>query len=392
MEIKKDVGQAIEEHLTHLNESPDDLVWKNIEEELKKEKKDRYIIPFWLRYVSIGAILFILLLNRNSSSSPIKPNDTNKEKHQKTSITNKNNQFNQDKITKQNTNNTSERHRNKNSNSYKNSIIKEKKTVSAYSNKKNINNFSSVTINTAVKTDSVINNTSQSVFKLNTKKVDSQATSTKTSETSKTKESVEEAILIAEKKHETEKDSVSNSKTKNKWSIYPNISLVSYNGFNESFKDKISVNYGVLLKYQISEEGSIRLGVSKLDLQHTYEINTVSITQEVSYFEIPLEFNYMLSKKKVQISLIGGFSYFITTDAHQKSLNENNNLIQSNNKDVFNSSTMSLNLGLNFNAKVYNNFYLNIEPIFKYQLSPYTDTVNFNPYLISISSGIEYKF
>jgi hypothetical protein len=391
MEIKKDVGKAIEEHLTNLNESPDDLVWKNIEEELKKEKKDRYIIPFWLRYASIGAILFILLLNRNSSSSSIKSNDTNIE-HQKTSITNKNNQYNQDKITKQNTLNTSERHRNKNINSYKNSISKEKKTVSIYQNKKKANNSSFVPINTAVKIDSIINNTSQSIYKLNTNNVDSQVTSTKTPEASKTKESVEEDILIAEKLRETEKDSVSNSKTKNKWSIYPNISLVSYNGFNESFKDKISVNYGVLLKYQISEKGSIRLGVSKLALQHTYEINTVSITQEVSYFEIPLEFNYTLSKKKIQTSLIGGFSYFITTDAHQKSLNENNNLIQSNNKDVFNSSTMSLNLGLNFNAKVYNNFYLNIEPMFKYQLSPYTDTVNFNPYLISISSGIEYKF
>jgi hypothetical protein len=332
-----------------------------------------------------------LLLNRNSSSSSIKSNDTNIE-HQKTSITNKNNQYNQDKITKQNTLNTSERHRNKNINSYKNSISKEKKTVSIYQNKKKANNSSFVPINTAVKIDSIINNTSQSIYKLNTNNVDSQVTSTKTPEASKTKESVEEDILIAEKLRETEKDSVSNSKTKNKWSIYPNISLVSYNGFNESFKDKISVNYGVLLKYQISEKGSIRLGVSKLALQHTYEINTVSITQEVSYFEIPLEFNYTLSKKKIQTSLIGGFSYFITTDAHQKSLNENNNLIQSNNKDVFNSSTMSLNLGLNFNAKVYNNFYLNIEPMFKYQLSPYTDTVNFNPYLISISSGIEYKF
>ncbi|WP_435413542.1 hypothetical protein [Psychroserpens mesophilus] len=412
MEIKKDIGRAFEEHLTNLNESPDDLVWKNIEEELKKEKKHRYIIPIWLRYASIGAILVILILNRNNSPTQIKSNYIIKEEHQKTPITessvtgtsitetpitvtlktDKKNQYSNDDITQQNTIYASEKRQKKNIKSYSYSLRKEEKSASTYQNSKQGNNSSSKTINSVNHINTSIKNLSQSYSKLNIVEVDSQVTSNKTSELSKTNESAEEAIQKAENKHETEKDSVSNSQTTNKWSIYPNISLISYNGFNETFKDNISVNYGVLLKYHISEKGSLRFGVSKLDLQHTYEVDKVSITQEVSYIEIPLEFNYTLSKKKIQTSVIGGFSYFLITDAHQKSLNENNNLIHSKNKDEFNSSTMSFNLGVNFNTKIYNNFYLNIEPVLKYQLSPYTDSADYNPYLISISSGIEYKF
>jgi len=400
METKKDIGRAFEEHLTNLNESPDDIVWEHLENELKKKKKDRYIIPFWFGSACIGALLIIFVINWNNSSSPNKLQDTTKEGHQKTPIVFENNQDNNSVISKENntntanTTNTIEYHKNENVDSFKKSTGKEEKLASTYHNTKKTNNSTTNSINIADKTNNTINNKNiyQSASKQVIVSLNSKLDSIKTPETSKTKESVEEITKTAEKKHETEKDSVSNTKTNNKWSIYPNASLVSYNGFKESFKENISFNYGVLLKYQISEKGSIRLGVSKLELQHSYEVNKIPITQEVNYIEIPLEFNYTLSKNKIQTSIIGGFSYFIITDAHQKTLNENNNVTELNNKHVFNSSSMSLNLGFNFKINAYKRFYFNIEPMFKYQLSPYADSVNFNPYLISISSGIEYKF
>jgi hypothetical protein len=62
------------------------------------------------------------------------------------------------------------------------------------------------------------------------------------------------------------------------------------------------------------------------------------------------------------------------------------------NEDALMKSTLSLNFGMGFQTHIYKNFYLNVEPIFKYHFQPYSKAIGFNPFTISLTGGMEYKF
>jgi hypothetical protein len=55
--------------------------------------------------------------------------------------------------------------------------------------------------------------------------------------------------------------------------------------------------------------------------------------------------------------------------------------------------SFSTNVGLGLDYKLSKKFTFNIEPMFKYQLNPYTDSsVNFKPYYLGVYSGLSFKF
>jgi hypothetical protein len=57
------------------------------------------------------------------------------------------------------------------------------------------------------------------------------------------------------------------------------------------------------------------------------------------------------------------------------------------------SVSFSTNVGLGFDYKLSKKFKFNIEPMFKYQLNPYTDSsINFKPYYLGVYTGLSYKF
>jgi hypothetical protein len=240
----------------------------------------------------------------------------------------------------------------------------------------------------------------------------------------------------------------------NRWEVAPNFAPVYYNTLSEgssidpSFSDNVqngdvNFSYGVQVSYAVNKRLSIRSGISNVDLSYStggIEIgsgplssaltsinydntqNTLTVLDEggieaqnnanggfgnitekstngpaeliqsITYYEIPLELKYALLNSKVGINVIGGLSTMflgnndISVEAGDFSsiLGEANNLT---------SVSFTTNIGIGLDYKVSKKIKFNVEPMFKYQLNPYTDSsVNFKPYYLGIYSGLSFKF
>ena len=116
------------------------------------------------------------------------------------------------------------------------------------------------------------------------------------------------------------------------------------------------------------------------------------INQNISYYEVPMELSYTLLDSKFGINMIGVFSTLFLGDNEvsvqdgnfRSSLGEANNL---------NSVSFSTNVGLGFGYKFSKRLRFNVEPMFKYQLNPYSDSsVSYRPYYLGVYSGLSFKF
>ncbi|GHC44795.1 outer membrane beta-barrel protein [Ulvibacter litoralis] len=261
---------------------------------------------------------------------------------------------------------------------------------------------------------------------------------------------------IKEQETLKEDAAVAESKTiDNRWDVAPNFAPVYYNtlssgsSIDPSFADNsqsgdVNFSYGVQISYALSERLSIRSGVSNVDLSYAtggVELGTgpvavalksinyngtgtvvtaldagtireanaalnggfgeimpkstngeAQIVQSLSYYEVPLELKYAVFTKKFGVNLIGGLSTLflgnnevsVTAADFNSSLGEANNL---------SSVSFSTNVGLGFDYKISKKFKFNVEPMFKYQLNPYTDaSVDFKPYYLGVYTGFSYKF
>ncbi len=239
------------------------------------------------------------------------------------------------------------------------------------------------------------------------------------------------------------------------WEVTPNVGPVFYNSINggssisPSFADNpqsgdTNISYGVQVSYNVNERLSVRTGINNVSLGYAtgdvvlatsptevalksinYESGgktvltafdkgdlenlpmdpdnpfsqvtqkstsgNAEIIQSISYYEVPMELKYALLNKRFGINMIGGFSTLflgnnevsVTDGDFRSTLGEANNL---------NSMSFSTNIGLGFDYKISKRFKFNIEPIFKYQLNPYSTSVDFNPYYFGIYSGLSFKF
>ena len=61
MKDNKNIDKLFTEGLKNFEVSPSPRVWDNIQAQLKKEKKDRKVIPLWIKYGSVAALLALLL-------------------------------------------------------------------------------------------------------------------------------------------------------------------------------------------------------------------------------------------------------------------------------------------------------------------------------------------
>ncbi len=243
----------------------------------------------------------------------------------------------------------------------------------------------------------------------------------------------------------------------NRWDVSPNFAPVYYNtlGSGSSIDTRFSDNsksgdvnysYGVKVSYAINNKLSVRTGVNKVDLSYVtndiefsaasreaslksidYESNNVivavgnrgtlkpppsgtptmengfvivprngiipgTMSQEMDYFEIPLELKYSLLDSRFGLSMIGGMSTLILngneinvkSDGFTTKIGEANNL---------NTLSFSTNIGLGFDYKLTKRFIFNLEPMFKYQINPYSDsTIDFKPYYLGVYTGFSYRF
>ena len=239
----------------------------------------------------------------------------------------------------------------------------------------------------------------------------------------------------------------------NRWEVTPNVAPVYYNSLTEgssidpSFSDNpkngdLNIAYGVKVSYNLNKRLSMRSGVSNVNLSYSttgldigtgpISASTASIeyssrnnvtivvdkgalvnqnpddtfgnitpkstngepllNQKISYYEMPLELNYTLINKNIGISVIGGFSALLlgNNEVSIEAGDFNEVLGEASN---LSSLSFTTNVGLGLNYSFSKKLMFNIEPMFKYQLNPYTDSsVNFKPYYLGIYSGLSFKF
>tara|TARA_R100000935_G_C2832181_1_gene165778 strand:+ start:141 stop:1439 length:1299 start_codon:yes stop_codon:yes gene_type:complete len=232
---------------------------------------------------------------------------------------------------------------------------------------------------------------------------------------------------------QAEDEEIKNLKILNRLSITPTAGAVYMdnmgngnfidNGFdNNKTSGEVSMAYGVQLAYQLNERLKIRSGVTKVDLNYntrdiTYSsaLNAVALggsgipensadralsiaapifgnlNQRMGFIEVPLEFEFALSEKKLGLNIIaGGSTLFL-----------NNNMVSINSTEFsteigqaqnLNSVSYSANIGLGVNYTISSRFLWNLEPVFKYQLNTFSNTAGANPYYLGLYSGFSFKF
>jgi len=118
-----------------------------------------------------------------------------------------------------------------------------------------------------------------------------------------------------------------------------------------------------------------------------------SLDQNFSYLELPVVLKYKILDKTIGINVIGGLSYnllvhnsvYTTIEGSRYSIGDTKGL---------NPLTLSSSIGMGMEYNISGKLSLNIEPTFRYYLSPFSATTSsfIHPYSFGIFSGVSYKF
>ncbi len=241
------------------------------------------------------------------------------------------------------------------------------------------------------------------------------------------------------------------------WEVTPNFGPVFYNSLGQgssidpAFSDNsqsgdVNFSYGVQVSYNINDRLSLRSGLSNVNLGYTtggielatgpvaialrsidYGGRSVVLTafdsgtlanlppsqgegdpfanlnpkstsgnaeliQNLSYYEVPMELKYALIDNRFGVNVIGGLSTLFLDD-NEVSVKDGEFRDVLGPANNLNSVSFTTNVGVGFDYKINKRLKFNVEPMFKYQLNPYSDSsVDFKPYYIGIYSGLSFKF
>lgn len=273
-------------------------------------------------------------------------------------------------------------------------------------------------------------------------------------EAEKEDNSAKKSIFDEIEKQEEEKVLAKQSK-ESKWSVGPSVAPVYFNSFGEgspihssfvsnSKSGNVNLSYGVGVSYDISKKLKIRSGIHKVDYGYdtndiafssslvastSSEITNINYTntsrnlvvenrnqpevpqefdandiiapspsrngrmvQEFGYVEVPMELNYALLDKKLNIDIIGGFSslFLVNNSVTLESEGTATEMGEANNLNDVNFST---NVGLGINYELTDKMKIHLEPIFKYQMNTFSDSEgNFEPYSLGVYTGMSFRF
>lgn len=449
MGIKKDIGKVLSEQLQNLDETPDANVWKNIETELKQDKRDRSIVPFWLKFggISLGSVIIaFILFNGNPFSTINQINNAEINTKQVTSATNNEiikSDFKSQTQQQNNlpTNTVLKTDFNKSSSSSNHSKEDEITNNQSPGSAKNDNSYTST--QKSKNKQSVSPNSSKSSEFI--QKEDKKAIKFSTVNTlAYHKININENTFIIPKLNlKTEKNTKkkSDKKRTNKWSFTAN-SILTYYGsgkkgssiddalVNQNKSQQTSFNYGVCLNYQATKDLILRFGFNKTKTNYTTNnINTtnsngqllniysfsgvstdyspttienieslisnnsqIEITQEITYLEFPFELKYRVIDKKIDLHLIGGFSYLRTTKDAFIANAPNTDAFKIGNALNLSKLNVSANTGFGLQVILTKKFVFDLEFLYKHHISAYRNNSNpFKPYTINLQTGIKYK-
>jgi hypothetical protein len=305
MNDKKNIDRFFQERFKDFEVPPNEQVWKNIQTELKKEKKERKVIPLWIKFPGIAAAfllgLFALnsLLNNNLDTQNgivVSPEILKNSSENRDSIIEK--KSNTLEIKKElpvfeniikteqkdgkefTSTNQSEIHSNK----------KKTQTNAVVSLQKNHPSVKQETINTTeLSTKVIIAETNNASNQTLGKEHLNETENTKIAAIDSKKqplnsvESPNELEEILKNKKVKDKEVVVLS-SKNKWQITPNVAAVYLNSnsggsaidpqFSENQKTMDnSLSFGVGVNYAVSKKVTLRSGINKLSLG--YNTNNV---------------------------------------------------------------------------------------------------------------------
>tara|TARA_A100000171_G_C2140637_1_gene156099 strand:+ start:34471 stop:36078 length:1608 start_codon:yes stop_codon:yes gene_type:complete len=329
----------------------------------------------------------------------------------------------------------------KSSETTQNPLVKDPNTV--------VSGNEAIAKNTKTETNTDVLKASEENIIKSSKEIDSNTAVVETSEENK------KSIFDAIEENKKLEDAVAVKEgPANRWAVSPNVGPVYYSSLSggssidpmfsdNSQSGNVNLSYGVAVDYNINEKLSVRSGVNNVNLSYaTGEVEVASapvgfalknvaygpnrstvttvvdkgsirptlgntgldnivpkstggnaeVSQQLQYYEVPLELKYAVLNKKFGINVIGGMSTLflgnndiVVNDGDFRTvLGEANNL---------NSISFTSNIGLGFNYQLSRKFRFNIEPMFKYQLNPYTNSnVDFKPYYLGVYSGLSFKF
>lgn len=520
MKEKKNIDKIFNEGFKNLEATPSPRVWENIQAELNKEKKERKVIPLWIKLGGVAALIALMLTVGNSlydsSKSTVAPSITNETINQPEEQPHKNkvevdklnndsqvtseektpqNEDSQDlNVSEVNISNNKENTKPSNSKSNKYSEKSNKSVIASNTSELNSSKANSNSKKDLVEKNTSINDLNEGIAtsKVSSDKINSDKNLTEANKGVINKkddifEQNEDGVAVNEKSEninsdkslikteaEVQKDSknkksifdeiaekdelaVAENKKKQKpeqrWNVAPNVAPVYYSSLGNgssidpSFSDNpqkgdVNMSYGVQVSYALSNRLSVRAGVNNVDLSYStsgievgtgpvavalgsvdYGSNSIVTTaadagsfaiaspsngfgdimpkstqgdarliQNLNYYEVPVELKYAVIDSRIGVNLIGGLStlFLGNNEISVKADNFTDVLGEANNLSTVSFST---NVGLGLDYKLSKKFTFNIEPMFKYQLNPYTDSsVDFKPYYLGIYSGLSFKF
>ncbi len=255
---------------------------------------------------------------------------------------------------------------------------------------------------------------------------------------------------------EDSEDSKKEESIAKRWGLTPMIAPVYYNSFSGSGigpqfdgsnKDgDLNLSYGLQVSYAVNTKIKIRSGINRVKLGYNTNevkyspggmpqeaiqsinykknadvINVVqnqtlpnaslvpnnnasllevtpapvlsgSLEQRLAYYEVPLEMSYEVLDKKIGLQFIGGLSTLF--------LNQDEIILQDSgfttllgNSNSLNNVSFSTNVGIGLDYNFSESIQFNLEPMFKYQLNAYKNSVqDFTPYYLGLYTGLSIKF
>jgi hypothetical protein len=189
----------------------------------------------------------------------------------------------------------------------------------------------------------------------------------------------------------------------------------------------ISISYGAAIVYEFSPRSRISLGIARSNLSyitknadstnssgqlirsngfHSLKINsnpeeisaslgassTIDLKQNISLWEVPIEYSYKLIDRKLSLKSYGGVSFISHKEDSIIAESSNGNSLTIGNATNVGKISASLNFGVGLGYDVSDKIELFAEPTFKYYLNIFNQSDNFKPYSLSVRVGLLYKF
>ncbi len=235
---------------------------------------------------------------------------------------------------------------------------------------------------------------------------------------------------------------ITENKNRSRWAVTTQLAPVFYGSFEDGSSldpafssntrtSEANVSYGVKIAYTVTDRLQLRSGFGKTNVSYTTEnvriqdatdalgfldfdgfdvlgsgsgdglgipqeidpnAPAIELTQEIGYFEIPLEVSFAIVDSKLGVHLVGGVSAFIL---ESQVINRTQNDITTpfGSSNNLNKLTMSGTFGLGAHYDFSKAFQFNLEPVLKVPFNSYTNNSStFRPYIFGIYTGLSYKF